>query len=90
MKGKAVYKAFVYFEVNKKGKVVNVKVMDDKKNKLPRELQRQAYDAVQTLPEFNPGKNNVYRKLKRQARASCSGFFISFWFYHHQQEHLSH
>ena len=57
MKGKAIYKAFVYFEVSKTGEIVNVKLLDDKKNSIPTELQREAYNAVKTLPQLIPGKN---------------------------------
>ncbi len=58
MKGKAVYKAYVYFEVNKKGEIVNVKLQGQDKNKIPRELERQAFNAVQSLPQLNPAKHN--------------------------------
>lgn len=57
MKGQATYIAYVYFEVNKKGEVVNIEVMDDKRNEIPKELQRVAFEAVKTLPQLNPGKN---------------------------------
>lgn len=57
MKGKASYMAFVYFEVNKKGKVTNVRILNDKDHAIPRELERQAYNAVSSLPEFVPAKN---------------------------------
>ncbi|MCB0402504.1 MAG: energy transducer TonB [Flavobacteriales bacterium] len=58
MIGQATYKVYVYFEVNKKGEIVNVQVMDDKKNEIPKELQRVAFNAVKSLPQLNPGKNH--------------------------------
>jgi len=58
MLGAATYKAFVYFEVNKKGEIVNIKIMNDKKHSIPKELERQAYNAVNSLPQMNPGKNH--------------------------------
>jgi protein TonB len=58
MKGKAEYKAFVYFEVNKKGEIANVKILNTEKNKIPKELEREAYNAVQSLPQLIPGKNH--------------------------------
>lgn len=56
--GSATYKAYVYFEVSKQGEIVNVKVMNDEKHKIPKELERQAYNAVNSLPKMNPGKNH--------------------------------
>lgn len=56
--GAAKYKAFVSFEVNKKGEVVNIKILNDEKHKIPKELERQAYNAVNSLPIMNPGKNH--------------------------------
>ncbi len=61
MKGEASYMAFVYFEVNKKGKVTNVKILNDKKHEIPKELEREAYAAVSSLPEFIPAKDNGRR-----------------------------
>ncbi|MCO6499193.1 MAG: energy transducer TonB [Vicingus serpentipes] len=58
MRGAAEYKAFVYFEVNKKGKIVNVKILNDENHPIPKELQREAYNAVASLPELIPGKNH--------------------------------
>jgi periplasmic protein TonB len=57
MKGKGEYKAFVYFEVNKKGEIVNVKILNDKKHEIPKELEREAYNAVSSLPQLLPAKN---------------------------------
>lgn len=57
MKGKGVYKVYVYFEVNKKGKIAKVKVLNKDKQEVPKELLRQAYNAVKTLPDLIPGKN---------------------------------
>lgn len=57
MRGKAEYVAYVYFEVSAKGKVGNVKILNDKKHKIPRELEREAYNAVKSLPQFIPGNN---------------------------------
>lgn len=58
MKGKAEYKAFVYFEVNKKGEIANVKILNNEKNKIPKELEREAFNAVQSLPNLIPGNNH--------------------------------
>jgi hypothetical protein len=58
MKGKATYLAFVYFEVNKKGKITNVKILNDEKHKIPKELEREAYNAVSSLPQMIPAKHN--------------------------------
>jgi len=58
MQGKATYLAFVYFEINKKGKITNVKILNDEKHKIPRELEREAYNAVSSLPQMLPAKNN--------------------------------
>ena len=58
IKGKASYVAFVYFEINKKGQVSNVKILNDEKHKIPRELEREAYNAVSTLPKMIPAKNH--------------------------------
>lgn len=58
MLGTAKYRAFVYFEIDKKGDVINIKIMNDKKHQIPKELERQAYDAVNSLPIMNPGKNH--------------------------------
>lgn len=58
MLGSAEYKAYVYFEINKKGEVVNVKIMNNEKNSIPKELEREAYKAVSSLPQMNPGKNH--------------------------------
>lgn len=58
MKGKAEYKAYVYFEVNKKGEIANVKILNNEKNKIPKELEREAYNAVQSLPNLIPGNNH--------------------------------
>jgi periplasmic protein TonB len=58
MKGKAEYKAYVYFEVNKKGEIANVKILNNEKNKIPKELEREAYNAVQSLPQLIPGQNH--------------------------------
>jgi len=58
MRGAAVYKAFVYFEVNKKGEIDNVKILNDKKHQIPKELEREAYNAVASLPGLIPGKNH--------------------------------
>ncbi len=63
MKGAANYMAFVYFEVNKKGRVTNVKILNDNDHKIPKELEREAYAAVSSLPEFIPAKDNG-RKVK--------------------------
>ena len=63
IQGKASYLAFVYFEVNKKGKVTNVKILNDEDHKIPRELERQAYMAVSSLPEFIPAKDEG-KKIK--------------------------
>jgi protein TonB len=61
MKGKAKYKAHVYFEVSKSGEIVNVKMLEDKNNKIPRELEREAFNAVKSLPKMIPGKNHGKR-----------------------------
>ena len=58
MLGKASYMAFVYFEVNKKGKISNVKILNDENHKIPRELEREAYAAVSSLPDLEPAKNH--------------------------------
>jgi protein TonB len=58
MKGAATYIAYVYFEVNRKGKISNVKILNDENHKIPRELEREAYEAVSTLPDLVPGKNH--------------------------------
>ncbi len=57
MKGEGVYKVYVYFEINKKGEIDKVKVLNEGDKKIPKELIRQAYNAVKTLPNLIPGKN---------------------------------
>ena len=68
MQGRATYTAFVYFEINKKGKITNVKILNDKNHKIPRELEREAYNAVSSLPQMIPAsdggkKKKVYYKV---------------------------
>lgn len=58
IRGKATYRAFVYFEINTKGKVINVKILNDDEHKIPKELEREAYNAVKSLPLFIPGNNH--------------------------------
>ena len=58
LQGKATYMAFVYFEVSKTGKIINVKILSNERNKIPKELERQALGAVKTLPQMIPGNHN--------------------------------
>ena len=58
MLGRATYLAFVYFEINKKGEITNVKILNDEEHKIPKELEREAYNAVSSLPQLIPAKNN--------------------------------
>lgn len=58
IRGAAEYTAFVYFEINTKGEIDNVKILNNKKHKIPRELEREAFNAVKTLPHLIPGKNH--------------------------------
>ena len=58
MQGKATYLAFVYFEINKNGEITNVKILNDEEHKIPRELEREAYNAVSSLPQLIPAKNH--------------------------------
>jgi outer membrane biosynthesis protein TonB len=57
-RGAAEYLAFVYFEVNTKGEIANVKILNDKKHKIPKELEREAYNAVKSLPQLIPANNH--------------------------------
>jgi len=65
MRGKGTYMAYVYFEVNTKGEVSKVKILNDKKHKIPRELERQAYNAVKSLPQFIAGNNHGKKAVVR-------------------------
>jgi len=58
IRGKADYIAYVYFEVSKEGVIENVEIKNDKKHSIPKVLERQAYNAVSTLPNMMPGKNH--------------------------------
>ena len=68
MQGRATYTAFIYFEINKKGKITNVKILNDEKHRIPKELEREAYNAVSSLPQLIPAsdrgkKKKVYYKV---------------------------
>lgn len=54
--GKAEYTAHVYFEVNKKGQVKNVKVLNS--GRIHPLLEAEAIKAVSTLPELIPAVNH--------------------------------
>ncbi len=54
--GKAEYTAHVYFEVNKKGQVKNVRVLNS--GRIPIDLEKEAINAVSTLPELIPAINH--------------------------------
>jgi hypothetical protein len=62
MKGVATYLVFVYFEVNKKGIVSNVRILNDQQHKIPKELEREAYHAVSTLSDLVPAKKTMEYK----------------------------
>ena len=61
MQGKGTYLAFVYFEINKKGEITNVKILNDAKHSIPKELEREAYNAVSSLPQLIPAKHHGKR-----------------------------
>ncbi len=54
--GKAEYTAHVYFEVNKKGQIKNVRVLNS--GRIPLDLEKEAINAVSTLPELIPAINH--------------------------------
>jgi protein TonB len=54
--GKAEYTAHVYFEVNKKGQVKNVRVLNS--GRIPLDLEKEAINAVISLPELIPAINH--------------------------------
>ena len=54
--GKAEYTAHVYFEVNKKGQIKNVRVLNS--GRIPKDLEKEAINAVSTLPELIPATNH--------------------------------